>query len=218
MSAAGHSKWDKETMGNSIAVSVLVAEPLREVGITAMLEKLPELSVRQFSTDTRSDVVVADLSRLVMETLRPLQEAWHKYGSVAVIVTDGGEADPDAMFNAGVVTTLHITEATQEHLLSAIQNAAAMDSLGVSVTREDLIDQIRRLETLAGGDRKQPVLSEREIIVLRHLAAGLETNEIMKAMNVSERTLKYILWCIMSRLSLRNRVHAVAFAIRAGLI
>ncbi|MEV6636992.1 LuxR C-terminal-related transcriptional regulator [Actinoplanes sp. NPDC051470] len=205
-------------MGNTIAVSVLAAEPLREVGITAMLEWLPELSVRPFSTDVPSDVVVADLSSLVVQTLGPLRKASQKHGSVAVIVTDGGAADPDAMFEAGVVTVLHVTEATQDHLQSAIRNAAAMDSLGVVVTRDDLIDQIRRLATITGGDPARPVLSEREITVLRHLAAGLETNEIMKAMNVSERTLKYILWCIMSRLSLRNRVHAVAFAIRAGLI
>ncbi|MEV7626830.1 LuxR C-terminal-related transcriptional regulator [Actinoplanes sp. NPDC089786] len=205
-------------MGNKIAVSVLAAEPLREVGITAMLEWLPELSVRPFSTDVPSDVVVADLSSLVVQTLGPLRKASQRHGSVAVIVTDGGAADPDAMFEAGVVTVLHVTEATQDHLQSAIRNAAAMDSLGVVVTRDDLIDQIRRLATITGGDPARPVLSEREITVLRHLAAGLETNEIMKAMNVSERTLKYILWCIMSRLSLRNRVHAVAFAIRAGLI
>ncbi|MEV6634980.1 LuxR C-terminal-related transcriptional regulator [Actinoplanes sp. NPDC051470] len=199
-------------------MSVLASEPLREMGITAMLKRLPELSVRRFSPNVHSDVVVADLSRLVLPTLRPLQEAARAHGSVAVIVTDGREADPAAMFKAGVVTVLHMVEATQANLLSAVQNAAAIDRLGMAVPRNDLTDQIRRLERINGGDGAGPVLSEREATVLRHLAAGLESNEIVKEMNVSERTLKYILWCVMSRLSLRNRVHAVATAIRAGVI
>jgi DNA-binding NarL/FixJ family response regulator len=54
--------------------------------------------------------------------------------------------------------------------------------------------------------------------VLRHLAEGSNTADITKKMHISERTVKYILWNIMQRVGLRNRVHAVAFAIRAGHI
>ncbi|WP_256069858.1 MULTISPECIES: LuxR C-terminal-related transcriptional regulator [unclassified Streptomyces] len=37
-------------------------------------------------------------------------------------------------------------------------------------------------------------------------------------LSYSERTVKYILYGLMKRFSLRNRAHAVSYAIRAGII
>jgi DNA-binding CsgD family transcriptional regulator len=61
-------------------------------------------------------------------------------------------------------------------------------------------------------------LSPREVDVLRLMADGLDTNEIAKNLSYSERTVKNIIYTITSRLRLRNRPHAVAYAMRAGII
>ncbi len=47
---------------------------------------------------------------------------------------------------------------------------------------------------------------------------GLENAEIAQRMQYSERTVKSILYALMERLQLRNRSHAVAFAMRAGVL
>ena len=61
-------------------------------------------------------------------------------------------------------------------------------------------------------------LSEREIEVLRLVADGLDTREIAARLCYSERTVKNVLHEVITRLQLRNRAHAVAYAVREGLI
>ena len=61
-------------------------------------------------------------------------------------------------------------------------------------------------------------LTEREVEVLRLVADGFDTAEIAKKLSYSERTIKNILHDVVSRFGLRNRAHAVAYALREGLI
>ncbi|MGY5032973.1 response regulator transcription factor [Streptomyces sp. 900116325] len=66
-------------------------------------------------------------------------------------------------------------------------------------------------------DESSP-FTAREIAVLRQLAAGFSTREIATALHYSERTVKYIIHEMTERHGLRNRVHAVAYALRQGLL
>jgi DNA-binding NarL/FixJ family response regulator len=164
-------------------------------------------------------VVVADLTRLSRQTMRPLIESHQAYGSAVVIIADERvEADLTALAAAGVTSILPAADATRSNLLAAIRRTADIEAAAPSRVRADLDDQLRSVRTGRTATAIRLGLSERETAVLQHLSEGLNTTEIMKAMNVSERTVKYILWGVMSRLSLRNRVHAVAFAIRAGIL
>jgi DNA-binding NarL/FixJ family response regulator len=61
-------------------------------------------------------------------------------------------------------------------------------------------------------------LTEREIEVLRLVADGFDTSEIAGSLAYSERTIKNIIHDVTARLNLRNRSHAVAYAVRQGLI
>ena len=58
----------------------------------------------------------------------------------------------------------------------------------------------------------------RSIDVLRLVADGLDTGEIAQRLSYSERTIKNVIHDVTSRLHLRNRSHAVAFAMRTGVI
>ena len=61
-------------------------------------------------------------------------------------------------------------------------------------------------------------LTDREKGVLKLVAEGWGTSEIAATLSYSERTVKSVLHDITSRLNLRNRSHAVAYAVRQGLI
>jgi len=50
------------------------------------------------------------------------------------------------------------------------------------------------------------------------LADGMDNTEIASRLNYSERTVRNIVQGVLSRLKLRNRVQAVAYAIRTGAI
>jgi DNA-binding NarL/FixJ family response regulator len=74
-----------------------------------------------------------------------------------------------------------------------------------------------------GGLSADPVkpgsrLEDREVDVLRLVAEGLDTAQIAQRLNYSERTIKHVIHVMLDRLQLKNRPHAVAFAIRSGLI
>ena len=86
-------------------------------------------------------------------------------------------------------------------------------------TVAELLRHVRRLQeqVLApegGPDR----LSAREASVLRLMADGLDTAEIAGRLAYSERTIKNVFYGITARLNLRNRPHAVAYALRKGMI
>jgi DNA-binding NarL/FixJ family response regulator len=61
-------------------------------------------------------------------------------------------------------------------------------------------------------------LTDREIKVLKLLADGLDTAEVGRRLFFSERTIKNTIHGVTSRLNLRNRTQAVAYALRQGLI
>lgn len=73
-------------------------------------------------------------------------------------------------------------------------------------------------EVLAPRGLTASGVSLREADVLRLVAEGNELSEIAAKLAYSERTVKYTLYGLMKRLQLRNRAHAVSYAIRAGII
>lgn len=61
-------------------------------------------------------------------------------------------------------------------------------------------------------------LSRRDLNVLRLLADGQSTAEISVDLAYSESTIKNVIHDMVRQLGARNRAHAVALAIRAGVI
>ncbi len=74
--------------------------------------------------------------------------------------------------------------------------------------------------TVAPSASRAPgrAMSEREVAVLLLVAEGFDTREIAERLRYSERTVKTILNDVTNRFNLRNRSHAVAYALREGLI
>ena len=61
-------------------------------------------------------------------------------------------------------------------------------------------------------------VTKREMEILRWLEEGKSTWEVSVILNRSERVIKYHVTNLMEKLSAQNRTHAVAIAIRQGLI
>ena len=61
-------------------------------------------------------------------------------------------------------------------------------------------------------------LTEREKDVLRLLAQGKMNKEIAAELFISERTVKFYVSAILSKLGAGNRTEAVAFAAQRGLV
>jgi DNA-binding CsgD family transcriptional regulator len=83
-----------------------------------------------------------------------------------------------------------------------------------------LLTQVGRLHDHVLGPRGLTLagLTQREIDVLKLVAEGLNTGEIARRLSYSERTIKNVIHDVTARFRLRNRSHAVAYAMREGLI
>jgi DNA-binding CsgD family transcriptional regulator len=79
-----------------------------------------------------------------------------------------------------------------------------------------------RLEQLAGPDtnriKPRARLTPREIAVLRLMSMGGQCHDVAEALGLGDETIRSHLKKAMSKLGARNRVHAVAEALRQNLI
>jgi DNA-binding NarL/FixJ family response regulator len=125
-----------------------------------------------------------------------------------------------AAVEAGATSILRRSEATPANLLAAIRAASAGEGTLPPDLLGRLLSQVGRLQRQVLHPRGLTFtgLTDREVSVLRLLADGLDTIEVGERLYYSERTVKNIIHDVTSRLQLRNRTHAVAYAIREGLI
>ena len=61
-------------------------------------------------------------------------------------------------------------------------------------------------------------LSDREIEVLRHVAAGLPNKGIARELSISEHTVKFHVGTILGKLGAASRTEAVTLAVRGGIL
>lgn len=163
--------------------------------------------------DHVTDSLVDELSALSHRALNPAQRT-------VLIAGPLRERHLAQIFGAGVVAILPRKDVTPRQVTHAvIATSQGRAVLPDKLTRW-LADEIRFLQTnllvthgLAAGG-----LTTREVEVLRLIAQGDDTAQIARQLNYSERTIKKIMQEVMSRLKLRNRAHAVSYALRVGAI
>lgn len=76
----------------------------------------------------------------------------------------------------------------------------------------------RILGALSAPPRAPARLSAREREVLQHLAQGLATKQIARSLGITERTVKFHVSSIFTKLGATNRAQAVALAAQQGLL
>lgn len=208
-------------MTERVPVFVHAGDPLSHAGIAAELADRPELEVLAESESDRAKVAVVAADDLDEEAIR-LIHALHREGSVRVVllVARPDETGLVAAIEAGASGLLRRSHSTPETLTRSIVAAAREDG---AAPPDLLVRLLSRLRPPQPGEALSPEelgfeLTERELEVLKLVAEGYETAEIAQMLAYSERTIKNILHSVTTRFHLRNRSHAVAFAVRRGLI
>lgn len=210
-----------ELRTDRISVCVATADPLSRAGTIAQLrgaagivlvdeEELDEGAVALVVADE----VDADTAR----TIRSLRR--RGVDKVALLVTRLDDNGLLIAVEAGVGGVLRRSTATPHNLVAAIRAVAAGEGALPPDLLGRLLEQVGHLQrrVLAPRGLTFSGLTDREVSVLRLLAEGLDTAEVGQRLFYSERTVKNIIHDVTSRLDLRNRTHAVAYAIKQGLI
>jgi DNA-binding NarL/FixJ family response regulator len=201
-----------------IKVLIVDDHPLLREGIAAAIAEEPDMSIVGEATNGveaiqefrrhRPDVTLLDLQMPGMSGI----------DAMIVIRRDF----PDARF---VVLTNHQGDIQAMRALKA----GASGYLLKSMLRKEMLDTIR---LVASGKRRIPPevaielgnhvaedsLSEREVDVLRRVAAGNSTKIIAGQLQLSEATIKNHMKSILSKLGANDRAHAVMIALKRGFI
>ncbi|WP_212006916.1 helix-turn-helix transcriptional regulator [Catenulispora pinistramenti] len=182
-------------MPDGIPVAIHTADPITRAGVIELLRAVP--------------------CAALVDRVAP--------GVVVLIAV--GDADEGVLVGVdglvpGAVPVVLATGRVRPGLRTAAARRGVAVAGGAGADFDDLARELREIiergpvPPAAGSGRLAP----REAAVLRLLAEGLSTAEVAVRLAYSERTVKNIVYDLTVRLDVRNRTHAVALAIREGLI
>ena len=202
------------------AIRILTVDdhPMLREGIAAVLASEPDIvlvaeasngreAIEQFRTH-RPDVTLMDVQMPEVNGIDAIVKIREEFPDARIIVltTYTGDAQAARAFKAG-----------------------ASGYLLKSMVRKELTDTIR---TVHAGKKRIPAeiavemaqhhsddaLTEREIEVLREVAAGNANKMVAQLLKISEETVKAHMRSILSKLGANDRTHAVTIAVKRGII
>ena len=195
-------------------------------GLVTLIETLPGFEVvgAASSGDAAVALVERDAPDVVLmdlrmpggdgiEATRRIRQA-HPETRVVVLTTYADDASIVGALRAGATGYL-TKDAGRDDIRRALEAAAA----GQAVMDPEVQARLLQTSTLAATGTGAPPdgLTEREVEVLRLMAAGLSNTEICKQLYVSEATVKTHINHIFTKTNSRDRSQAVSYAHRRGL-
>lgn len=209
-------------MGN-VAVFIVDPHSIFRLGLATCLEELPLVgrvtgvgSVQAASRHAElaaSDIVIVDASAPdALAFIRDVRGTSN--ARLIVSASSWQQKDILATMEAGAVCVLRKDTLTPESLEASVRATLQ----GAGVLPSDLLSGLVVAVRAGDGHPRSSQLTNREEQVLRLIADGHATREVAEELCYSERTVKNVLHDVVTKLGARTRSHAVAHAVRAGLI
>lgn len=208
-----------------IRVLIVDDHPMVRRGLHSLLSSYADIEVAgeaeegtaalQAVTALDPDVVLLDIQMLGADGVEIAARIVKGTPQVKIIVLTAYDNEEYVLgaFRAGAHAYL-LKNSSDETVVEAIR----LVHQGKRLLSPSLMDQVlRQFHTLA-VESHAPELSRDELHVLSLIASGATNEEIAKETHWSERTVKRKLEEISEKLGARNRAHAVAIAIKGGLV
>jgi DNA-binding NarL/FixJ family response regulator len=213
-------------------ISLVLADDqdLVREGLRMMLDAEPDLTVVGEAADGDQaldavrrhdpDVLVLDIRMPQLDGIEATRRLVASGSRTRVLVLTTFDLDEYVYraMQAGASGFL-LKDARREQLAAAVRTVAAGESLlAPAITRRLIEDFCRRPPPSAGTPEAASGLSDRELDVVRLIAAGLSNAEIASRLFLGETTVKSHVARILAKLDLRDRVQVVVFAYETGLV
>jgi DNA-binding NarL/FixJ family response regulator len=208
-------------VSDRIPVTIRATDPLSEAGVVAQLRAGYGVRIVPRSEARTAAVAIVIAEEIDSATIREIKHVRRENTQrVLLVVTKVDSGGLLGAVEAGVSGIVRRFEATPQALDDAVQSAAAGNGTVAPDLVGRLFEEVGRLQrnVLAPRGLGPQGLTDREARVLKLLADGCDTAEIARDLCFSERTIKNVIHDVTSRLRVRNRSHAVAYAVREGLI
>ncbi|EWM17179.1 response regulator transcription factor [Kutzneria sp. 744] len=189
---------------DQVAVRVVAPDAIASAGLGSLLRRHPRIV-----ESSPPDVVVFSVPRLDFAAVARLRQL----PPVPLILLTSSVDEGVPLTECRVVAVVDRSRASGPELTDAV---LAAFSAPQPLSPRDLAARLVPLTS----PRPSPStgLTTREVEVLRLLADGAETSEIARRLTYSESTIKHVLHTLSTRHKFRNRVQAVAFALRSGIL
>ncbi|MEQ0565489.1 response regulator transcription factor [Amycolatopsis sp. NEAU-NG30] len=207
-----------------VTACVFADDPLEGENLVLPLRASPEVRVLPADRHPEADVVVVVATSVTGTLLGAMEElAGQAENTRQRLVMVSGPLRGAQLARAvacGVVSILPGGSCPPPTLVRAVVASATGGAVVPETVTRWLLEESRTFQQriLAGHGLTTGGLTPREIEVLRLLAEGHGTEFVAARLNFSERMIKKILQDLTRRLHLRNRTHAVSYALRAGAI
>ena len=161
------------------------------------------------------DVILLDLLMPIKSGLEAIIEIKQHNPDARILVVTSFAEDEQIFpaLRAGALGYL-LKDASPRELLEAIRNVRQGESSLQPAIARRLVRQLGEPSVSLG---EQPLLTEREVEVLKLVAQGLSNQGIADALVVSERTVGKHVGNILEKLHLANRTQAALYVLREGL-
>jgi two-component system response regulator NreC len=213
-------------------IRILIADDHQLVrrGLRLLLEQEPDLSVvsegsngleimELLRSGVEADVLLADLNMPVMDGLELAKAIAEEYPSVQIILLTIQEEESyiQQAFQAGIKSYLFKT-ADAEEVVFAVRQVARKKSYLCADLAAKMIRRLSASSDFSATANNDVEFSDREMEVLRLIAAGFTNEEAADKLFTSRRTVEGHRQAMIDKTGSRNSLALVAFAIRHGLL
>lgn len=207
-------------MSQSTKIRVLIVDDhsLVTEGLANIINYDPEMTVVAQAADGQQaidryrehqpDITLMDLRMPGMGGVEAITMICAEFKSARIIVLTTYDGDEDIYrgLRAGAQGYL-LKDAKPNELLNVIRIVHSGQQYVSPTVARKLVERMNN-----------PVLSERELEVLRLMAQGLSNQDIGTALNIGESTVKSHVTRILSKLAVSDRTQAVIVAVKRGLV